>query len=55
MLHLTDDPQVNALILDLATEGEMYGEDWEDYKAHTDSIPPLTEEELDEMYEDCPF
>ena len=51
MLHLTGDKNVDALIMDVATQGELYGEEWEDYKAHIDSQPP--EEWLDEMAEDA--
>jgi len=58
MLNLTDDAFVNSIIMDEIAEGELYdiidgeelyGEDWEDYKAHVDSFP--FEESIDEMHE----
>lgn len=45
---MTDDPKVNALILDEPTIGELYGEDWEVYRMYADSDPTFfTDDELD--------
>jgi len=54
MAKLTTDNTVNALIMDNIA-GEMYGENWEEYKMHIDSMPPMSDEEYNDMKNSCPF